>query len=169
MEKQYEPNVEVTVEELTPEQVEKIEQVIEDYAGQRGALIAVLQKVQGIVGYLPYNVQIMVAEGLNLNPSEVYGVTSFYAFFSLIPRGRHICKVCLGTACYVKGGEKIIGQVERELKIKRGRATEDRRYTLEEVRCVGACGLAPVIVIDDKDFHHIDSIIELSGILERYE
>lgn len=166
---QYTPNIEMTVEELTPEQVEQIEKVIAEHAGERGGLIPVLQKAQGIVGYLPFNVQNMVAQGLGLNPSEVYGVTSFYAFFSLIPRGRHICKVCMGTACYVKGGEKIIIQLERELGIKRGRATEDRRFTLEDVRCVGACGLAPVMVIDDHDFFQVDSITQLPDILSKYE
>ena len=165
----FESSVEVTYEDLTEEQESQIHKVIEEYAGIRGALIPVLQQVQGIVGYLPYNVQAMVGEGLGINPSEIYGVATFYAFFSLIPRGRHICKVCLGTACYVKGGEKIIMQLERELDVKRGRTTEDRRYTLEEVRCVGACGLAPVIVIDDNDFHQVDSITQLPDILVKYE
>ena len=165
----FESSVEVTYEELTDDQKDQINQVIEDYAGVRGSLIPVLQKVQGIVGYLPYNVQTMVGDGLGINPSEIYGVATFYAFFSLIPRGRHICKVCLGTACYVKGGEKIIGQLERELNVERNRTTEDRRFTLEQVRCVGACGLAPVIVIDDSDFHQVDSITQLPDILAKYE
>ncbi len=166
---EYKSNVEMTVEELTSEQVKQIKEIIAEHLGERGALIPVLQKVQGVVGYLPFNVQNIVAKGLGLNPSEVYGVASFYAFFSLIPRGRHICKVCLGTACYVKGGEKLIIQLERDMGIKRGRATEDRRFTLEDVRCVGACGLAPVIVIDDNDFYQVDSVTQLPDILTKYE
>jgi NADH:ubiquinone oxidoreductase subunit E len=166
---EYQRKTEPTYEELTEDQVAQLEKLIAEYAGQRGALIPVLQKAQGIVGYLPHNVQIMVGEGLNINPSEVYGVATFYAFFSLIPRGRHICKVCLGTACYVKGGEKIIKQLERDLDVEEGLTTEDRRFTLEAVRCVGACSLAPVIVIDDVDFEQIDSITELPDIIKRYE
>ena len=165
----YQGNIEVINEELTPEQEEQLDKILDEHIGVPGGLISALQKAQGIVGYLPYNVQTRVAEKLNLNPSEVYGVTTFYAFFSLVPRGRHTCKVCLGTACYVKGGEKIIKQLERNLNVKSGLTTEDRRFTLEEVRCVGACGLAPVIMLDDKDFHQVDSITDLPKILEPYE
>jgi NADH:ubiquinone oxidoreductase subunit E len=165
----YTSKVEATHEDLTSEQEAELQKVFEQYEGKRGALIAVLQQAQGIVGYLPMNVQNMVAEALNINASQIYGVTTFYAFFSLIPRGRHICKVCLGTACYVKGGEKIIEQLERNLGIKRGTSTEDRRFTMEDVRCVGACGLAPVVVIDDNDFYQVDSITQLPDILAKYE
>lgn len=165
----YESKTQVTVEELTPEQLDQLETMLEKHVGVPGGLISALQKAQGIVGYLPYNVQTLVADRLNVNASEIYGVATFYAFFSLVPRGRHTCKVCLGTACYVKGGEKIIIQLERELGVERGLTTEDRRFTLEEVRCVGACGLAPVIMLDDKDFKQVGSITELPAILAEYE
>ena len=156
------------VEELTDEQWARIDAIIDKYRHVRGGLIPVLQQVQEVVGYLPVNVQTHVADGLNLNPSEVYGVATFYAFFSLIPRGRHICKVCLGTACYVKGGEKIIVQLEKDLKVKPGHATEDRRFTLEGVRCVGACGLAPVVLIDEDVYREVN-IMDLPDMLKKYE
>lgn len=163
-----ENKVKITSEELTDEQWDALEKLVEEYQDQRGALIPVLQKAQGIVGYLPYNVQKFVADGLNLNPSEVYGVATFYAFFSLIPRGRHICKVCLGTACYVKGGDKLMKQLEKELNVKSGQATEDRRFTLEGVRCVGACGLAPVILVDEDVFREF-AVQDLADMISKYE
>jgi len=164
----YEPKIEIANEEITAEQQERLDKVLDDYVGQRGALIPVLQKAQEIIGYLPYNIQTYVADRLNVNPSEVYGVATFYAFFSLVPRGRHICKVCLGTACYVMGGEKIIKQLEKDLHVEAGNATEDRNFTLEGVRCVGACGLAPVVIIDDDVYREVN-IMELPDILKKYE
>ena len=129
------------------EELEKIDRVIAKHKGRHGSLIPVLKESQDVVGYLPKLVQRRIAAGLNLSPSQVYGVVSFYAFFTIVPRGRHVIRVCLGTACYVKGSQQIIEHIERELGVKVGGITKDRKFSLEAVRCLGACGLAPVMTV----------------------
>jgi len=129
------------------EELEKIDQVVAKYKGRHGSLIPVLKESQDVVGYLPKLVQRRIAAGLSLSPSQVYGVVSFYAFFTIVPRGRHVIRVCLGTACYVKGSQQIIEHIERELGVKVGGITKDRKFSLEAVRCLGACGLAPVMTV----------------------
>lgn len=131
----------------TPEQEERLRQIITEHKGQPGATMPVLQAAQDIFGYLPEEVQIMVAEGLDIPLSEVYGVASFYAQFSMNPKGRHQVSVCLGTACYVKGAADILSAVEQKLGIKTGSITNDGKFSLDACRCVGACGLAPVMMI----------------------
>lgn len=121
-----------------------------------GSLIPVLQETQNILGYLPTVVQNYVAQGLNLAPSDVYGVVSFYSFFTMKPRGKHVIRICLGTACYVKGGNKISAAIQKQLKVEPGETTEDRQFSLELVRCVGACGLAPVVVIGEDTYGQVD-------------
>ena len=116
-----------------------------------------LQQVQEILGFLPISVQNYIAQGLGLPASDVFGVVTFYSFFTMVPRGRHIVRVCLGTACFVKGSRKLIDALERHLHISMGETTEDREYSLEVVRCLGACGLAPVMVIGDKIFPKMTS------------
>src|SRR4030067_1314714 len=140
------------VESITKEEWEKIDQVIDKYKGKYGALIPVLKETQDICGYLPKNVQHRIAEGLNLSASQVYGVVSFYAFFTTVPRGKHIIRVCLGTACYVKGSKLIVDHLQRKLHVDVGGITKDRKFSLEAVRCLGACGLAPVIVVGHDTF-----------------
>jgi NADH:ubiquinone oxidoreductase subunit E len=135
------------VKEISREEWEKIDQVIDKFKERHGALIPVLKEVQDICGYLPKKVQHRIAQGLQLPSSQVYGVVSFYAFFTTIPRGKYIIRVCLGTACYVKGSKQILDQLQRELHIEVGGITPDRKYSLEGVRCLGACGLAPVLVV----------------------
>lgn len=134
------------------EELEKIDRVIAKHKGRHGSLIPVLKESQDVVGYLPKLVQRRIAAGLNLSPSQVYGVVSFYAFFTIVPRGRHVIRVCLGTACYVKGSQQIIEHIERELGVKVGGITKDRKFSLEAVRCLGACGLAPVMTVG-QDTH----------------
>ena len=134
-------------EEISREEWGKIDQVIDKYRERYGALIPVLKEVQDICGYLPKKVQHQIAQGLQLPSSQVYGVVSFYAFFTTIPRGRYIIRVCLGTACYVKGSKQILDNLQRELDVEVGGITRDRKYSLEAVRCLGACGLAPVLVV----------------------
>lgn len=141
---------------ITKEEFEKIDQVISRYRGRHGALIPVLKETQDICGYLPKKVQHRIAEGLNLSTSQVYGVVSFYAFFTTVPRGRHIIRVCLGTACYVKGSKQILDNLQRELNVEVGGITRDRKYSLEAVRCLGACGLAPVMVVGHDTYGMID-------------
>jgi NADH:ubiquinone oxidoreductase subunit E len=135
------------VAEIPRSDWEKIDEVIDRYQGRHGSLIPVLKEVQDICGYLPKKVQHRIAQGLQLPPSQVYGVVSFYAFFTTVPRGKHIIRVCLGTACYVKGSKLIIDHLQRKLHVEVGGITNDRRFSLEGVRCLGACGLAPVIVV----------------------
>lgn len=140
------------VETISKEEWEQIEQVIARYKGRHGALIPVLKETQDICGYLPQKVQHLIAKGLNLPPAQVYGVVSFYAFFTTIPRGKYIIRVCMGTACYVRGSKQILENLQRELNVEVGGITRDRRFSLEAVRCLGACGLAPVMVIGHNTY-----------------
>jgi NADH:ubiquinone oxidoreductase subunit E len=144
------------VEPITQEEWEKIDEVIARYKGKHGALIPVLKETQDICGYLPKKVQHRIAEGLHLPPSQVYGVVSFYAFFTAVPRGKYIIRVCLGTACYVRGSKQILDQLQRELHVEAGGITQDRKFSLEAVRCLGACGLAPVMVVGHETYGMVD-------------
>ncbi len=140
-------------------------------AGQdksRNALIPVLHQAQELFGYLPMDVQQHVAAALGLPVSEVLGVVTFYHYFSMQPRGRHTINVCLGTACYVRGAKKVLDALQEKLGIKTGETTPDRRFSLTTQRCFGACGLAPVIMIN-KDVHGRVTPQKLAGILAKYE
>ncbi len=134
----------------------------------RDSLIPVLHHAQDLFGYLPVDVQRHVAQALDLPVSEVYGVVSFYHYFTMHPRGRHTVNICLGTACYVRGAKKVAEALHEELKIGMGETTDDRRFTLTTQRCFGACGLAPVIMIDN-DVHGRVTPKKVAGILARYE
>ena len=129
---------------------EQLNQVIAELKDQPGALMPVLQRAQGIFGCVPMDVQKIIAEGLGVTLSEVYGVSTFYSQFSLEPKGEHVIGVCLGTACYVKGSQKVLDRISEELKIEVGRTTKDGKFTLNATRCLGACGLAPVMMIGDE-------------------
>jgi NADH:ubiquinone oxidoreductase subunit E/CheY-like chemotaxis protein len=137
-------------EELPPAMEAELHRVIKEFRHRPGSLIPVLQRAQEIVGYLPPIVQKKIAKGLNIPPAEVHSVVSFYSFFTMKPRGDHNIRVCLGTACYVKGIERVLGKISDTLKIHIGETTENRKFSLEGVRCLGACGLAPVMVIDQE-------------------
>jgi NADH:ubiquinone oxidoreductase subunit E len=141
-----------SVEEISRTDWEKIDQVIDKFKNRQGILIPVLKEVQDICGYLPKKVQHRIAQGLQLPASQVYGVVSFYAFFTTIPRGKHVIRVCLGTACYVRGSKQILDNLQRELHVEVGGITQDRKFSLEAVRCLGACGLAPVIVVGNDTY-----------------
>jgi len=156
-----------SVDTITKEEWERIDQVIAKYKGSHGALIPVLKETQDICGYLPKKVQHRIAEGLQLPSSQVFGVVSFYAFFTTVPRGKHIIRVCLGTACYVKGSKQILENLQRELGVEVGGITRDRRFSLEAVRCLGACGLAPVIVVG-HDTHGMVEPAKAAEILNAY-
>ena len=145
----YPQNLEEVNADLTPEVMAQIDEIIERLKDTPGSLITVLAEAQGITGYLPVELQEHVAAGMNIPSSTVYGVVTFYSFFTMIPKGRHIIKLCLGTACYVRGIQEVANRLENQLKIKVGETTEDRRFSLEAVRCLGACGLAPVMVVDE--------------------
>lgn len=134
----------------TPKQERELKKVIERHKNQPGGLMPVLQEAQAIYGYLPIEVQKMVAEGMGVHLSEVYGVATFYSQFSLTPKGEHRISVCLGTACYVKGADKILTAIEEKLGIKSGECTPDGMFSIEPCRCLGACGLAPVMTVDGE-------------------
>ena len=128
----------------------RLDEVIEGYKGKPGGLIPVLQLAQGIFGYLPEVALKRIALSLGKSYSEVAGVVSFYSFFSTVPRGKHLIRVCLGTACYVRGGLQVLDAIREKLGIDVGETTEDRMFSLEVARCFGACGLAPAVSIDDE-------------------
>lgn len=151
----------------TPEQEEKLRQVIDAHKGQPGATMPVLQAAQEIFGYLPEEVQIMIAEGLDIPLSEVYGVATFYSLFALNPKGKYQISVCLGTACYVKGAAEVLAAVEQKLNLRSGSITPDGLFSLDTCRCIGACGLAPVMTINDEVYGRLTGN-ELDEILAKY-
>lgn len=139
----------------TPEQEKELKEVIAKHKDQKGALMPVLQQAQDIYGYLPIEVQTMIAEGLDIPLEEVYGVVTFYAQFSLYPKGQYKVSVCLGTACYVKGSGDIYDRLQQRLGIQGGQCTPDGKFSLEACRCVGACGLAPVMTVNEDVYGKI--------------
>lgn len=141
--------------------------VIKEYQGKPGALIPVLQIAQTIFGYLPTDVLRLISEEMNEPYSRVYGVVTFYSFFSRVPRGKHLIRVCMGTACYVRGGKAVLEALEKELKIIVGQTTQDRVFSLEVGRCFGACGLAPAMMINE-DVHQFVKPDEIKDILAQY-
>jgi NADH-quinone oxidoreductase E subunit len=155
-------------DDFTPDQWKSIDKVIEKYRDKLGALIPVLEEIQGITGYLPESVQRRVASGLSLPLSQVYGVTTFYSFFTMKPRGKHQVRVCLGTACHVRGAKRNLEHLMEVLKVRPGECTEDRNFSLDVVRCLGACGLAPVMVVDE-DTHKQVKEAKLDRILRAYQ
>ena len=154
--------------DITADMWEKINAVITANQNAPGAVITTLRECQDIVGYLPVDLIDYISDGLNLSSSEVFGVASFYALFSMTPKGRHLIKACTGTACYVKGIKEVISRISNEFKIGEGDTTEDRRFSLEGVRCLGACGLAPVMVVG-HDTHGAITSDAVIDILKKYE
>lgn len=150
------------------EQYQELQEFIEVNREKRGFLIPVLHKAQEIFGYLPPEVREFVAEQMNLSVSTVMGVVTFYSFFRMHPVGRHTITVCMGTACYVRGAKKIMEALEKKLQIKPGETTEDRRFSLGIQRCLGACGLAPVIMIN-HDVHGRMTAKKVDQVLELYK
>lgn len=128
----------------------RLEEVLKEYAGKPGALIPVLQCAQAIFGYLPEGVIKKISEGLGKSYSEVSGVISFYSFFSTVPKGKYQIRVCMGTACYVRGGKTVLDTLKKDLKVEVGGTTADRMFSLSVVRCIGACGLAPAIMVGNN-------------------
>lgn len=151
----------------TPEQEAKLKEVIAAHKGHSDAMMPVLQKAQEIYGYLPIEVQTMIAEGLGVSLEQVYGVSTFYSWFTLEPKGEHLIRVCLGTACYVKGSADILAELERQLGIKAGHTTSDGKFTLEATRCLGCCGLAPVMTVDDDVFGRLVPA-DVKGIIDKF-
>jgi len=153
---------EMSMEEALP----IIDRIIASHKKMKGALIPVLQSVQKLLGYLPEEALQHISASMKIPYSEVAGVVTFYSFFSTVPQGRHVVRVCLGTACYVRGGKQVLEAVQRELDISVGETTEDREFSLDIGRCFGACGLAPVMMIDDTVHQRVrpDKVRELLDI-----
>lgn len=149
------------------EKYAKLNDVIAAHRSEKGALMPVLQEAQEIFGCVPMDVQEIIADGLDTTLSEVYGVATFYSQFSLQPRGEYVVGVCLGTACYVKGSQKVMDKLIGELNTKVGKTSADGKFTLQATRCLGACGLAPVMMINDEVYGRLTPD-EIPGILDRY-
>lgn len=146
---------------------DEIANIIDLYKDKEGSLIQILHLAQEIYGYLPLELQKIIASSLNLPLSEVSGVITFYSFFSTVPRGEHTIRVCLGTACYVRGGKKLVERLQDLLKIQVGQTTEDGKFTFEIARCIGACGLAPAMMIDDEVYKQVN-VNKLESIISKY-
>ena len=152
----------------TKEQEQKLIELIAAHKGQRGALMPVLQGAQEIYGYLPIEVQKLVAQHLGVPLEEVYGVSTFYSQFTLNPKGKYKISVCLGTACYVKGANEVLDKFRTRLSIDVGECTEDRKFSLDACRCIGACGLAPVVTINDDVYGKLTPD-DVDAIIDKYE
>ncbi|MGI6113080.1 MAG: NADH-quinone oxidoreductase subunit NuoE [Mahellales bacterium] len=146
---------------------EKLKEVIEKYKNKEGALIPIMHEAQEIFGYLPIEVQNYIAEALEISITDVYGVATFYSQFSLKPKGKYNISVCMGTACYVKGAQKILDRLKKELNIEVGETTEDGKFTITATRCLGACGLAPVMTINDDVYGRLVED-DIPGIIKKY-
>jgi NADH:ubiquinone oxidoreductase subunit E len=155
------------LKDFSAEQIKELDAIIARYQGKPGGLIPVLEGAQVVLEYLPVSVQKKIARDLNLPFSRVYGVVTFYSFFTMTPRGRHTVRVCLGTACYVRGGKVLADAIKKEYGLEEGETTADRRFTYEAVRCLGACGLGPVVVVDE-DVHGRVKPSHLKDILSQY-
>ena len=152
----------------TPEQAKKLEDVIAAAKGDKTLLMAVMQDAQAIYGYLPYEVQCKIAEGLDVPVEKVYGVATFYAQFALSPKGKYNISVCLGTACYVKGAQQVLDKICEILGVEAGECSEDGKFSIEACRCIGACGLAPVMTINDEVYGKLTADM-VPGILAKYK
>lgn len=152
----------------TKEQEQKLFEIIEKHKNDQGAIMPVLQQAQEVYGYLPIEVQTMIAEGLDVPLEEVFGVSTFYSQFSLTPKGKYNISVCLGTACYVKGSAAVLDKITSILKIQPEECTEDGQFSLTACRCIGACGLAPVMTVNDDVYGRLTPD-EIEGILAKYQ
>ena len=152
----------------TAEQEAKLKAVIEERKHIEGCLMQIMQEAQEIYGYLPLEVQQMIAEGLGISVEKVYGVATFYSQFALSPKGKYNISVCLGTACYVKGAQKILDRLVEVLGIEPGECTPDGKFSLEACRCIGACGLAPVLTVNDEVYGRLTEK-DIDGIIAKYK
>lgn len=158
----------ISVLEQDKEKFEALQKVIDEYKGKEGPLMPVLHHAQEIFGCLSLDVQKYIAEQLDIPVSDIYGVATFYSQFTLKPKGKYRIGVCLGTACYVKGSQKVLDEIAKNLGIEVGDTTEDGKFTLDATSCLGACGLAPVIMINDDVYGRLVPE-DVKGILEKYK
>ncbi len=152
---------------LTQENFTKLDGIILKHKEDPGALMPILHEAQGLFGALPLEVQKKVSEELNIPLAEIYGVVTFYSQFSLVPKGEYVIGVCLGTACYVKGAQRLIDRISSELSVEVGTTSENGKYTLEATRCIGACGLAPVLTVNEDVYGRLVEA-DIPGILDKY-
>lgn len=152
----------------TKEQQEQLFKVIDENGGTHGSVMPILQKAQEIYGYLPIEVQTMIAEKMDVPLEEIYGVSTFYSLFALTPKGKYNVSVCMGTACYVKGAADVLGKICEVLGIQPEECTQDGKFSITECRCIGACGLAPVMTVNDEVYGRV-SVSEVEDILSKYE
>ncbi len=145
----------------------ELEEFIGGLSTKKGALISVLHKAQSIFGYLPKEVQEFIAEELDESLAHVYGVVSFYSYFTMVPKGEHPIAVCMGTACYVRGADKVLEEFQNKLKIKSGETTPDGKFSIDALRCVGACGIAPVVLVGEKVYKKVEPK-EVAKIIAEY-
>lgn len=145
----------------------ELAEFIDNISDKQGALISVLHKAQSIFGYLPQEVQKFVGKKLNIPVSKVNGVVTFYSYFTEVPTGKYVINICMGTACFVKGAGDVLAEFEKKLNIKVGQTTDDGKYTLQVLRCVGACGLAPVVTVNDKVYGHFTKQL-VDKVLDEY-
>jgi NADH-quinone oxidoreductase subunit E len=148
--------------------LDELARFMEQFKDKQTALIKVLYEAQRIFGFLSKDVMLFIADKLDVPAAKIFGVVSFYSYFTTVPKGRQQIKCCMGTACFVRGAEKIIARIEEELKIKRGETTADLEYSLDSLRCVGACGLAPVVLVNDVVYGKLQAA-DVPGILQRKE
>lgn len=151
----------------TEAQAKELEDFMNEHCNEPGSLMPILQKAQAIYGYLPYEVQKMIADRTMIPIEKIYGVSTFYAQFTLNPKGKYRISVCLGTACYVKGGDKIWDALKKKLGISEGQCTADGRFSLDSCRCIGACGMAPVMMINDDVYGRL-TVDQIDHILDKY-
>jgi NADP-reducing hydrogenase subunit HndA len=154
--------------ELRTEDVDKIKEICSSFKNDPLELINVLHECQEHFGYLPAEIQEVISEWLNVPVAKVYGVVTFYSFFTMTPKGKHPISICMGTACYVRGAEKVLEEFKKELNIQVGQSTKDNKFSLSSLRCVGACGLAPVVLVGDKTYGRI-APDDVKNILKEYE
>lgn len=154
--------------ELRQEDVHKIKEICSSFKNDPQELINVLHKCQEHFGYLPAEVQEVISSELNVPVAKIYGVVTFYSFFTMTPRGKHPISICMGTACYVRGAEKVLEEFKKELGLQVGQTTSDGKFSLSSLRCVGACGLAPVVLVGDKTYGRV-APDDVRNILKEYE
>ena len=153
---------------LEKEKFEALQQVIDELRNEPGALMPIMQRAQDIFGYLPEEVQNYIAKELDIPVSDIYGVATFYAQFNLEPKGKYIISVCMGTACYVKGSQQVLDKLEEVLEVPAGRTTKDGLFTLNATRCLGACGLAPVMMVNEEVYGRLVPD-DIPGIIAKYQ
>jgi len=153
---------------ISESKIKKIQEICQKFNNDEGELINILHNVQGEFGYLPAEVQEIIAKELKISVAKIYGIVTFYSFFSMTPKGEHPISICLGTACYVRGAEKVLDEFKKQLNIKVGESTADGKFSLNCLRCVGACGLAPVVMIGDKTYGRV-APDQVKEILDEYK